>query len=132
MYGAEGKAGAGLRAPARRLAPARRQVVSPEDMVGYAEHAKGSKTTKIFEDAYKSPLSIVILVRGRGPRRRRGAARPRAQLAASGQGGALQAGDPRQPLLKGSSLPSAGSTRPPWPSSRRAWPGATSTPHLHP
>ncbi|GBF95528.1 hypothetical protein Rsub_08509 [Raphidocelis subcapitata] len=30
-------------------------------MVGYAEPAKGSTTTKIFEDAYKSPLSIVIL-----------------------------------------------------------------------
>lgn len=32
-------------------------------MVGYAESAKGSVTTKIFEDAYKSPFSIVILVR---------------------------------------------------------------------
>jgi hypothetical protein len=38
------------------------QVVSPEAMVGYAEPAKGSTATKIFEDAYKSPLSIVILV----------------------------------------------------------------------
>lgn len=40
-----------------------RQVISPEAMVGYAESAKGSLATKIFEDAYKSPLSIVILVR---------------------------------------------------------------------
>ena len=38
------------------------QVVSPEDMVGYAEHAKGSAVSRVFEDAYKSPLSIVILV----------------------------------------------------------------------
>lgn len=37
------------------------KVVSPEAMVGYAEAAKGSVATKIFEDAYKSPLSIVIL-----------------------------------------------------------------------
>lgn len=37
------------------------KVVSPEAMVGYAEHAKVSAATKIFEDAYKSPLSIVIL-----------------------------------------------------------------------
>jgi len=30
--------------------------------VGYMEQAKGSTITKMFEDAYKSPLSIVILV----------------------------------------------------------------------
>jgi hypothetical protein len=57
------------------------QVVSPEDMVGYAEHAKGSNTTKIFEDAYKSPLSIVILVRP-GPQQKtcgRGASGPPAE-----------------------------------------------------
>lgn len=39
------------------------KVVSPEAMVGYSEQAKVSAATKIFEDAYKSPLSIVILVR---------------------------------------------------------------------
>jgi hypothetical protein len=50
--------------PTRHPAPSRpRQVVSPEAMVGYAESAKGSVASKIFEDAYKSPLSIVILVR---------------------------------------------------------------------
>lgn len=38
------------------------QIISPESMVGYGEQAKGSQITKIFEDAYKSPFSIVILV----------------------------------------------------------------------
>jgi hypothetical protein len=38
------------------------QIISPEDMVGYSEQSKGSQITKVFEDAYKSPLSIVILV----------------------------------------------------------------------
>jgi hypothetical protein len=40
------------------------QIISPEDMVGYSEQSKGSQITKVFEDAYKSPLSIVILVSG--------------------------------------------------------------------
>jgi vesicle-fusing ATPase len=39
------------------------KVVSPEAMVGFSEPAKVSAATKVFEDAYKSPLSIVILVR---------------------------------------------------------------------
>lgn len=38
------------------------QVVSPEQLVGYMEQPKASNITKVFEDAYKSPLSIVILV----------------------------------------------------------------------
>jgi hypothetical protein len=38
------------------------QIISPEDMVGYSEQSKGSQITKVFEDAYKSPLSIVVLV----------------------------------------------------------------------
>jgi AAA+ superfamily predicted ATPase len=42
------------------------KVVSPEAMVGYSEQAKCSQIAKIFEDAYKSPLSIVILVRRGG------------------------------------------------------------------
>lgn len=45
-------------------------------MVGYSEQAKGSTATKIFEDAYKSPLSIVILVRGQSPRHTRVPMRP--------------------------------------------------------
>ena len=39
------------------------KVISPEAMVGYSEQAKCSQIAKIFEDAYKSPLSIIILVR---------------------------------------------------------------------
>jgi vesicle-fusing ATPase len=38
------------------------QVVSPENLVGFMEQPKASNITKVFEDAYKSPLSIVILV----------------------------------------------------------------------
>lgn len=38
------------------------QIIAPESMVGYMEQAKGSNITRVFEDAYKSPLSIVILV----------------------------------------------------------------------
>eukprot|EP00878_Enallax_costatus_P019245 GHUV01020299.1.p1 GENE.GHUV01020299.1~~GHUV01020299.1.p1 ORF type:complete len:671 (+),score=177.44 GHUV01020299.1:714-2726(+) len=37
------------------------KIITPEDMVGYGEAAKGSQITKVFEDAYKSPFSIVIL-----------------------------------------------------------------------
>jgi vesicle-fusing ATPase len=37
------------------------KVVSPESMVGFSETAKSMQITKIFEDAYKSPLSCIIL-----------------------------------------------------------------------
>lgn len=37
------------------------KVVSPENMIGYSEQPKASAITKIFEDAYRSPLSIIIL-----------------------------------------------------------------------
>jgi len=37
------------------------KVISPEDLVGYTEGAKCMKITKVFEDAYKSPLSLVIV-----------------------------------------------------------------------
>jgi len=37
------------------------KVVSAEDMVGYSESSKCSKITKVFEDAYKSPLSLIIV-----------------------------------------------------------------------
>ena len=30
-------------------------------MVGMAEATKSSRITKVFEDAYKSPLSLIIL-----------------------------------------------------------------------
>merc|ERR1711933_221893 len=35
--------------------------IGSETFVGYSEHAKVSAITKIFEDAYKSPLSLVVL-----------------------------------------------------------------------
>lgn len=37
------------------------KVIAPENLVGYMEQPKASNITKVFEDAYKSPLSIVIL-----------------------------------------------------------------------
>lgn len=37
------------------------KIISAEDMVGYSESSKCGLITKVFEDAYKSPLSIIIL-----------------------------------------------------------------------
>ncbi|KAI6225894.1 Vesicle-fusing ATPase [Aphelenchoides besseyi] len=37
------------------------KVVTPEDMVGFSETAKCFAIKKIFEDSYKSPMSIVIV-----------------------------------------------------------------------
>jgi vesicle-fusing ATPase len=37
------------------------KVVSPEHLVGYGEQAKCAAIAKTFDDAYKSPLSVVIL-----------------------------------------------------------------------
>ncbi|KAI3409772.1 hypothetical protein GPALN_006148 [Globodera pallida] len=37
------------------------KVCSPEEMVGYSEVAKCAQLRKIFDDAYKSPLSCVII-----------------------------------------------------------------------
>ena len=37
------------------------KVISPEQFVGYHESKKCADITKIFEDAYKSPLSLIIL-----------------------------------------------------------------------
>ncbi|KAL3073579.1 hypothetical protein niasHS_017146 [Heterodera schachtii] len=37
------------------------KVCTPEEMVGYSEAEKCAKIRKIFEDAYKSPLSCVII-----------------------------------------------------------------------
>ncbi|CDW51902.1 CDC48 N and AAA and CDC48 2 domain containing pro tein [Trichuris trichiura] len=37
------------------------KVVSPEDMVGYSEMAKCAMLRKAFDDAYKSPLSILLI-----------------------------------------------------------------------
>ncbi|KAF6256958.1 N-ethylmaleimide sensitive fusion protein [Scenedesmus sp. NREL 46B-D3] len=61
----EGPSGSGKTALAASAAIASQfpfaKIISPEDMVGYSEQSKGSHITKVFEDAYKSPLSIVIL-----------------------------------------------------------------------
>ncbi|RMZ75137.1 hypothetical protein DV738_g5634, partial [Chaetothyriales sp. CBS 135597] len=37
------------------------KLVSPEDMVGFSEALKINHLTKIFNDAYKSPLSVVVI-----------------------------------------------------------------------
>ncbi|KAI9357328.1 P-loop containing nucleoside triphosphate hydrolase protein [Zopfochytrium polystomum] len=37
------------------------KLISPETMVGYSESAKMSSIAKVFEDAYKSPLSVVVI-----------------------------------------------------------------------
>jgi len=37
------------------------KIISPETMVGYGEVEKAAKITKVFHDAYKSPLSIIVL-----------------------------------------------------------------------
>lgn len=36
-------------------------MITPENFVGYSEAAKVSQIVKIFEDAYKSPLSLIVL-----------------------------------------------------------------------
>jgi vesicle-fusing ATPase len=37
------------------------KVVSAENMVGYSEAAKASQIAKMFDDAYRSPASIIVL-----------------------------------------------------------------------
>lgn len=37
------------------------KMISAEDFVGYSEIGKLAKITKIFDDAYKSPLSLIVL-----------------------------------------------------------------------
>lgn len=36
-------------------------MISPENFVGYSELAKISAIVKVFDDAYKSPLSLIVL-----------------------------------------------------------------------
>jgi len=61
----EGPSGSGKTALAVRLAKASKypyvKLVSPESLVGYSETGKCNKITKIFEDAYKSPLSCIVV-----------------------------------------------------------------------
>ncbi len=37
------------------------KLISPESMVGYTEMAKMNQINKIFNDAYKSPFSVVVI-----------------------------------------------------------------------
>lgn len=61
----EGRNGCGKTALAAKLALESKfpyvKMISPENFVGYSEIGKISQIVKIFEDAYKSPLSLVIL-----------------------------------------------------------------------
>jgi vesicle-fusing ATPase len=61
----EGQTGSGLTALAAHLGVVSdfpyAKMITPEDLVGYSEGGKCSKITKIFDDAYKSPLSLIVL-----------------------------------------------------------------------
>ncbi|ORX60980.1 AAA-domain-containing protein [Piromyces finnis] len=37
------------------------KLISPESMVGYSEMSKMNEITKIFNDSYKSPLSVIVI-----------------------------------------------------------------------
>lgn len=37
------------------------KLISPDNMIGYSEREKVEEISKCFEDAYKSPLSLIIL-----------------------------------------------------------------------
>ena len=37
------------------------KVLSPEDMVGFSESAKCGAIKKVFEDAYKSEISCIVI-----------------------------------------------------------------------
>lgn len=61
----EGPAGAGKTALAATLGIASAfpfvKIISAESMVGYSENSKSSEIAKVFEDAHKSALSMIIL-----------------------------------------------------------------------
>lgn len=61
----DGKNGCGKTALAAKLALESNfpyvKMITPENFVGYSEQGKISQIVKIFEDAYKSPLSLIIL-----------------------------------------------------------------------
>lgn len=60
-----GPAGAGKTALAAKIGLASGfpfiKLISPESMVGYSEASKVATISKIFEDAYKSPLNVVVV-----------------------------------------------------------------------
>ncbi|CAJ0751789.1 17464_t:CDS:2, partial [Entrophospora sp. SA101] len=37
------------------------KLISPESMVGYSESAKMTAINKVFNDSYKSPLSVIVM-----------------------------------------------------------------------
>jgi len=37
------------------------KLITPENMVGYSEMSKMNEITKIFNDSYKSPLSVIVI-----------------------------------------------------------------------
>ena len=37
------------------------KLISPESMVGFAESQKVAQLSKIFNDSYKSPLSVIVV-----------------------------------------------------------------------
>ncbi|CAG8702218.1 11086_t:CDS:10, partial [Ambispora leptoticha] len=60
-----GLAGSGKTALAATLARSSEfhfiKLISPENMVGFSESAKMSAITKVFNDSYKSPLSVIVI-----------------------------------------------------------------------
>eukprot|EP00352_Strombidinopsis_acuminata_P009253 CAMPEP_0176376636 /NCGR_PEP_ID=MMETSP0126-20121128/28342_1 /TAXON_ID=141414 ORGANISM="Strombidinopsis acuminatum, Strain SPMC142" /NCGR_SAMPLE_ID=MMETSP0126 /ASSEMBLY_ACC=CAM_ASM_000229 /LENGTH=180 /DNA_ID=CAMNT_0017738183 /DNA_START=1668 /DNA_END=2210 /DNA_ORIENTATION=- len=61
----EGKNGCGKTALAASLAYESKfpfvKLITPESFVGFSDFAKISAIVKVFEDAYKSPLSLIVL-----------------------------------------------------------------------
>jgi len=61
----EGESGSGMTAIAAAIATRSNfpymKVISPEHYLGYNEASKCASIAKIFEDAYKSPLSLIIV-----------------------------------------------------------------------
>lgn len=60
-----GAAGSGKTALAAKIAMDSEfpfiKLISPEDMVGYTEAMKIQQLTKVFMDAYKSPISVIVM-----------------------------------------------------------------------
>jgi len=61
----EGSSGSGKTALAAKIATESGypyvKLISPESFVGYTESGKCSRISKIFDDAYKSPLSVIVV-----------------------------------------------------------------------
>ena len=54
-------AGGSLLSPSLRSGFPYVKMITPENMVGYSEFAKVAKINKVFEDAYKSPQSVIVI-----------------------------------------------------------------------